>query len=311
MKRWILLAAVAAVLPAQSPIPDATVVAKVDGKDLTAGDLRKMIASDPRILPVFKAKPDEAIRDYFMMGALAEKGEALKLAEETPAKEQLENLRMQYERARIGILANAVISRELNSFPVPEEQVQKYYEANSGRFEQATVKIIAIRFKPGAKPKGTSDKDLEQAAKDALAAAHSPERSEEDARKLADLLVRQARGGVDFAQLAAKNSDDEETKKAGGDFGVISATTSYVPADLRNAALALKPGEVSDPIKVAVAFYIVRCEKKSLQPLSEVHSAILIDIRQQHRDQVLQDLQKRYIPVIERPDVLVLIGNGK
>ncbi len=305
------MAAAAAVLRAQALIPDNTVVAKVDGKDLTAGEVRKMLASDPRIVPEFKAKPDEAIRDYFLLGALAKKAETLKLPEESPAKEQLEGLQLQYERARVGILASAEISRELNSFPVPEEQAQKYYAANSARFEQVTVKIIAIRFQPAAKAKGTSDKDLEQAAKDLLAAAHSPDRSEQDAWKLADQLVHQAREGGDFAQLAAKNSDDEETKKAGGDFGVINASTSYVPPDLRRAALALKPGEVSDPVKVAVALYIVRCEKKGVQPISEVHSQILLEIRQQHRDEVLQDLQKRYIPTIEKLDTLVQIGNGK
>ena len=304
MKRWILLAAVAAVLRAQAPIPGDTVVAKVDGKAITAADLRNIINAAPGFLTMYRNKPDEAIRDYFVLRALAEKGGKFNLADQSPWKEQIEN-------ARVNILANAELSHELNSYVVPEGDVQKYFEAHQGRFEQATVKIIKIAFNPGVNAKGTSDEALADAARAVVAAAHNPNRSEADAKKLADDLAHQARGGVDFAKLAAQYSDDEETRNAGGDFGVIKINSSY-PAELKNAALALKPGDVSDPVKVAgFAYYIVRCQQKSAQPLTEVHSAIVLELRQQHNDELVKQLQQRYLPVIERPDALVQIGIGK
>jgi parvulin-like peptidyl-prolyl isomerase len=319
MKRWILLAAGAAGLCAQAPVPAAqapipgdTVVATVDGKPLTAGELRNIMAAAPRFLASYKTNPQETIRDYFVVHEMGKTAEQLNLMDKSPWKEQLENLRLQFENARMDLLANAAISNELNSYPVPEEQAQKYYEANRGRFEEATVKIIVIRFRAGdAKPKGTADTDLEAAARAVIQSAHSPDRSEEEAKKLADLLAHQARGGVDFAKLAAENSDDAETKNAGGDFGSISMATSYVPIDLRRAALALKPGEVSDPVKVAVAYYIVRCEKKSTLPLTQVHSQVLLEIRQQHRDEFIKQLQKRYTPAVENPAALIQLGIGK
>jgi parvulin-like peptidyl-prolyl isomerase len=305
MKRWILLAACAAVLPAQAPVPADTVVATVDGKSLTAGELRDIIAASPRFQAAFKSKPDETIRDYFVVRALAEEGEKLKLAEQSPWKEQIEN-------ARRELLTNAMISHELNAYMVPEEDAHKYFEANKDRFQQVTVKIIKIAFKADAKAKNTSDESLAQAAQSVIAAAHSPNRSEAQAQKLADDLSHQARGGVDFAQLATKYSDDEETAKAGGDFGAITMNTSYVPMDLRRAALALQPGDVSDPVKVpGICFYILRSEKKAPQNYQEVHNTILLEIRQKHADELVHALQQRYAPTIVKPDALIQIGNGK
>jgi parvulin-like peptidyl-prolyl isomerase len=305
MKRWILLAAFAAVLPAQAPVPADTVVATVDGKNLTAGELRDIIAASPRFQAAFKSKPDETIRDYFVVRALAEEGEKLKLADQSPWKEQIEN-------ARREILTNATISHELNAYMVPEDDAHKYFDANRDRFQQVTVKIIKIAFKADGKTKDTSDESLAQAAQSVIAAAHSPNRSEAQAQKLADDLSHQARGGVDFAKLATQYSDDEETAKSGGDFGSITMNTSYVPMDLRRAALALQPGDVSDPVKISgICYYILRCEKKAAQPYQEVHNTILLELRQKHADQLVQSLQKRYVPSIVKPDVLIQIGNGK
>jgi parvulin-like peptidyl-prolyl isomerase len=306
MKRWILLAASAAVLCGQAPIPNDTVVATVDGKSVTAGELREIIASaPPSFLAVFKSKPDEALRDYFVVRALAEEGEKLKLGEQSPWKEQIES-------ARREILTNATISHELNAYVVPEPDVQSYFEANKGKYQQVTVKLIKIGFNPNFKPTDTSNESLEKAAQATIAAAHSPSRSEADAKKLADDLAHQARGGVDFAKLATQYSDDEETKKSGGDFGVITMNTSYVPVDLRRAALALEPGQVSDPIKVSgIVYYIVKCEKKSALSLQDVHSSILLELRQQHTNQLLKKLQQQYLPAILKPEALIQIGNGK
>jgi parvulin-like peptidyl-prolyl isomerase len=253
---------------------------------------------------MYRNKPEEAIRDYFVLRALSEKADKLSLADQSPWKEQIEN-------ARVNILANAMLSHEFNAYAAPEADVQKYFEAHQGRFEQATVKIIKIAFNPAGKAKGTSDEALADAARAVVAAAHNPNRTEAEARKLAGDLAHQARGGGDFSKLAAEYSDDPETKNAGGDFGVIKITSSY-PAELKNAALALKPGEVSDPVKIqGFAYYIVRCQEKSAQPLQEVHSAIVLELRQQHNDELVKQLQQRYLPVVAKPDALIQIGIGK
>ena len=138
---------------------------------------------------------------------LPTKGEKLKLADQSPWKEQIED-------ARRKILTNATLSHELNGYVVPEPDVQQYFEANQGSFQQVTVKMIKVGFNPNFKPSDTSNETLAEAAQAVIAAAHSPNRSEADAKKLADDLAHQARGGVDFAQLAQKYSDDEDHRQS-------------------------------------------------------------------------------------------------
>ena len=76
--------------------------------------------------------------------------------------------------------------------------------------------------------------------------------------------------------------------------------------------LAGEPGQVSAPIKVSgIVYYIVKCEKKSALSLQDVHSSILLELRQQHTNQLLKKLQQQYLPAILKPEALIQIGNGK
>lgn len=290
---------------AQPPTPADAVVAKVDGRDVTAGELRKMIAAaGPAFLAAYKANPGNAIRDLFLLRELAGEGEKLKLADESPWKDQLEN-------ARMNILANAMITHELNSYMPPDAEVQKFYEANAARYEQVGIRIIKIGFQPGATPSGTSDDALAEQARGVLEAAHNAARAESDAQKLADEIAKKARAGGDFKKMAEDYSEDQESKKSGGDIGKISAATSWVPEPLKKAALALKPGETSEPVKVSVAFYIVHCDSKTAQALNDVRQQVVLELREQHRAAFLKDLQKKLTPALVNPEALVQIGNGK
>ena len=80
--------------------------------------------------------------------------------------------------------------------------------------------------------------------------------------------MTQLRGGADFAKLAEQYSEDPASKAAGGDFGVIKASSEY-PAELKSAVFALKPGEVG-ALRQPTAYYIIRVEEKGPQPVNEV-----------------------------------------
>ena len=308
MKSWILFATVAAAgwaqAPARTPIPPETVVATVDGKGLTYGELRQILeASPPALLQYFRQNPEDAIERVFLFRHLTEEADKLKLAEESPWKEQI-------EAQRENILGTAMLSHMANSYPASEEQVRAYYDAHKERFERVKLKIIKIGFQPGAQPaaaSGTSSEALADAARKTVEAAHNPIRAEADAARLASDLVKKLRAGADFSKIAAEYSDDEESKKKGGDFGALTPA-SAAPDSLKKAALAMKPGDVTEPIKVSVAFYILRCDEKSAQPLSEVHEQVLRDVRQEHVNEAIAQLEKRFKPAIVKPDALVQLG---
>jgi peptidyl-prolyl cis-trans isomerase SurA len=77
----------------------------------------------------------------------------------------------------------------------------------------------------------------------------------EAAQKKADDVYQHAKAGEDFAKLAIANSNSQ-TALDGGELGWRKGTE--LPTVLADTVLALKPGEVSAPIRAATGFHIVR-----------------------------------------------------
>ncbi|MGH8736233.1 MAG: peptidylprolyl isomerase [Burkholderiales bacterium] len=79
--------------------------------------------------------------------------------------------------------------------------------------------------------------------------------SEADAkRKLQDLRERIVRGGADFAELARVHSEDASAAR-GGDLGWLYPGDT-VP-DFERAMDALKPGEISQPVKTPFGWHLI------------------------------------------------------
>jgi peptidyl-prolyl cis-trans isomerase C len=276
-------------------VPDDTVVANVDGKDVTAGEIRQSMAYMPNeFIQLFQQNPKYAVQQLFMLRHLSDEAEKAKLGDESPLKEELAFL-------RANSMASAMISHEHNYYRVSNQQIKEFYDKNQARYQQAKIKVISIAFKPSAPLMGKvpSGKSLEDVARAISEGGSSQtQRTEEDARKLAEDLVKQIRGGADFAKLVAEHSEDATSKAAGGDFGVVNVNSSY-SADVKKAVLALKAGEVTDPLRQPNAFYIIRVEEKTIQPMGEVTNSINEEIRGAHLNQWLGDMNKRFEPTVK------------
>jgi peptidyl-prolyl cis-trans isomerase C len=291
----ILCSALLAQLPAGAAVSPETVVAKVDGKDVTAGEIQKALLNmPPQFMQLFRQNPKAAVQNLFVMRYLAEEGEQLKLGERTPLKEQL-------EMQRANALAGARLNYEHDNYQVPVNVVNEYYTRNQAKYQQAKIKVISIAFKPAVAGAGTAPNigALDQVARAALDAAHSQNvRSEADAAQRAVEVAQKVRAGEDFAKLVAEYSDDEKSKAAGGDFGVVTLSSSY-PEEIKTAVFALNPGQVTDPIRQASAFYVIRLEEKSTQPMNEVMEPIIQELRSAHTNEWFKDLTKRFDPTVE------------
>ncbi len=300
MKTCVLLIA-AALVSAQAPppvAPETVVAAFSDGSKLTLGDLRKLIEQDPRFMQAFQQDATRALKEVSMVMYTAAQGEKLKLADESPWKEQIEMVRKQ-------VLSSAMFNHERNHYPVTEESIEAYYKANQARYEQVEIKIIKLSFLPG-KPAGKLS--VEEEARRAFEIAHAgTDRPEAETRALAADIVKKLREGADFAKLVEKYSDDQESKSSGGDFGAVKPTSPYAD-NFKKAVLALKPGEVSEPIQSGNSLYIARAEKKSVQPLDQVRLQIVDDIKDAHLREYLAELEKRFAPTILRPDVVAQLN---
>ena len=298
MKYLFTLALACTPLVAQTlpgAVPDNTVVASVDGKDVTAGEIRQSMAFMPNeFIQLFQQNPKYAVQQLFMLRYLSDEAEKAKLAEQSPLKEQLAFL-------RANSMASAMVSHEHNFYPVSNQQIKEFYEKNQARYQQARIKVIYIAFKPAAPVMGQvpSGKSLEDVARAISQGGSSQtQRTEAEARKLAEDLVKQIRGGADFAKLVAQYSEDPTSKAAGGDFGVVNINSSY-SADVKKAVLALKVGEVTDPLPQSNAFYIIRVEEKTIQPMAEVTVSISEEIRGAHLNQWLAEVGKRFEPTVK------------
>jgi len=294
-KQILIFAIVSISLYAQAPAADPQkVVATIAGKDITVADVQKMTAMfSAQDLQQYQQNPQFILSQFFLFLHLAEEGDKLKLLEKSPYKEQYEGLKLQLER-------NARINEENNTFPVSPEMIDKYYQEHSAQYEQAKIKVIYIAYAGQETPKGTDPASVAAAARAAVAVGLS-KRSEADARTLATDIVKQLRGGADFVKLVAQYSEDAASKAAGGDFGLVKAVGEY-PAELKTAVFALKPGEISEPIRQPTAYYIVRLEEKGSQPVDEVREKIIQTIRNDHMNQWMKDMNASYQAVIKDPE---------
>jgi peptidyl-prolyl cis-trans isomerase D len=146
--------------------------------------------------------------------------------------------------------------------PVSDQQVQAYYQGHQKDYqvpEEVKVRHILIKVDAGADPK------VDAAAK----------------QKAEDLL-KQIKGGADFAALAKANSDDPGSKEQGGELGMIQRGVT-VPA-FEKAAFGLEPGQISDLVKTQFGYHIIKVEEKQtahLKSLDEVKAQILATLTRQ------------------------------
>lgn len=114
-------------------------------------------------------------------------------------------------------------------------------------------------------------------------AAHILVETEEKARE----LKAQIDGGADFAEVAKANGTDG-TAANGGELGWF-LHSDMVP-EFADAAFAMEPGTISDPVKSAFGWHLIKLEEKRDRPapeLDEVRGQLTGDLAQQAQDAIL------------------------
>lgn len=296
MKHWYLIVAFGWAAFAQSPLPPRTpndkIVAKIDGKDVTAGEVyAALTAMPPQFVQMYNQNPKYAIQQLFMMRYLAAEGEKLGLGERSPYKEQL-------EAERANVLASALLGYQQDHVAVPDESVQKYYDEHKDQYQQAKIRAIVVRFKPVVDPKASVD---ERARVDVENQIFNVHRSEEEARAVAAEITGKLKDGADFAKLVLDYSDDAGSKAKGGDFGVVDVNSKHLD-EIKQAVARLKAGEISAPVRTSNAYFVIRVDEKSLQSKDQVAGAIAQDLRKVQLKAWFDDVTRRFQPSVESPE---------
>ncbi len=148
------------------------------------------------------------------------------------------------------------------SISLTDAAVEEYYRAHRADFErpaQAFLSYVAVSRRPLA---GDS--------------AHALDRAREIRQELLD--------GADFAEVAARESADSVSRADGGDLGPVPPGT-FVPA-FEDAALALRPGQISEPVLTQFGYHIIRLESKRDALLHARHILVPIELYGEHLAQV-------------------------
>lgn len=118
----------------------------------------------------------------------------------------------------------------------------------------------------------------------------------------AEEVIKRLKNGEDFATLANEKSKD--TNAEGGDLGFFTRGQMLKPFE--DAAFALKPGQISEPVKTQFGWHVIKVEEKRDQPLpsfDEVKEAIMGQLVQAKAQQVVTGLRDAAKIEIVDPDL--------
>jgi peptidyl-prolyl cis-trans isomerase C len=261
---------------AWAQLPPETVVVRIDGQPVTAAFLKAVMETNPPEARAGLMRDPKTFLDYIAfsqkLAALAEKAH---LDQQSPVKETL-------EAQRIQTLASAEYAALQDSIPVSAQDQKKFYETHPERYTQARIKLLYVSFHDKPAPNAKS-------------------LTEPEAKAKIEKLLAQIRAGADFVKLVKENSEDSSAAK-NGDYGApIRQSEKLLPEPAMRAIFALKPGQVSDPVRTAAGYYLFRLEDLTTQPYQAVQSDIFMEIRQVRFEAEMNKIRKSDIK-IEKPE---------
>lgn len=163
--------------------------------------------------------------------------------------------------ARVLTLYPDVVIRD-SVVQVSDREVEQYYQAHRQDFDRRGVASLSYVEVPR----------IRNAADSAAARARAQE------------VRRELLRGADFAAVAQRESADSVSGAKGGDLGEVTQNT--FDSQFERAALALKPGQMSEPVLSPFGYHIIKLESKSGAKYHARHVLIPIELAGAHLDEV-------------------------
>jgi len=213
------------------------------------------------------------------------------------------------------------------------QEVSDYFKANTAQYQVPEKKNLTLLIADQAKLEASvnpTDTELQKVYDQNKEAFRTPERvkarhillktqgkpaSEEAAIKTkAESLLKQIKGGADFAKLAKENSEDSGadgksgSAAKGGDLGDWITHGQMVP-EFDKAIFSLKPGQTSDLVKTVYGYHIVQTlerQEAGLRSFAEVKGELATQWKKQRVNDLMQQAsdkaQQAWIKDPSRPD---------
>lgn len=239
-------------------------LAKVGDTVITQADFDKEMKGLPEF--VQKMFEDAAGKEKFLEELVKREllyKEALKkgLDKDQEYVKKLEDFR---KITLVGLLLQKEIEAKVK---VTDQDIKDYFEKNKDKFAPVTQ----------------------------IKASHILVKTEEEAKKIEERLKK----GEDFAQIAKKSSIDPASAKNGGDLGYFSKG-QMVP-EFESAAMRLKKGEISEPVKTKYGYHIIKVTDKKIGQVVEfekvknlISQNLMAEKQKEVFDSYIEELKKSY-----------------
>lgn len=264
------------------------VVAVINGQNITAEEaLRQLQALPQNELQQFQRSGGgltSALQQIYLMRHLSDLATQEHLDQQEPWKTQL-------EFAHSNMLAQAYVNNISSKINPSADEVKSYYDQHSQEFQEAKLSAIIVNFTP---PGTTAPPNMPGA------------RSEAQAKTKADDLVKKIRGGANFATLAKTDSDHKASADKGGELGVF--TPERLPKEISDPVFKLKAGEITDPIREASGYYILKVDSIDKKTFENAQSEIVSQLKSDQVRKTLDQQSQQYKVQVQDSDFFNLPG---
>ncbi len=199
------------------------------------------------------------------------------------------------------------------------DELQRYFEANKAQYTTPERKSLAVLIADQTKIEQSvnpTDADLQRAYAqnqsqyrigESVKVRHillktqgKPVADDAKTKAQAEDLLKQVRGGANFAELAKKYSEDPGSANSGGEY-TVQRNGQMVP-EFETAAFTLKPGE-SQVIKTTYGYHIIQVmqhDPARLKPFEEVKASIAADWKKQRVNDLMQQISDKAQSMLQK-----------
>jgi peptidyl-prolyl cis-trans isomerase D len=168
-----------------------------------------------------------------------------------------------------------------------ESHKEDYRVGERRKIKYALVDVEQLRTRavvlPGEIEKYYRDNEPQYTTPEQVRASHillkTEGKDEATVKAKAETLLKQVKGGADFATLARKESEDDQSKAQGGDLDYFGR--GRMVKEFEDVAFSLPVGQVSEVVKSSFGFHIIKVTDKKPEARRS-----LDEVRQQITDQL-------------------------
>ena len=254
--------------------PD-NVIATINGRKFTFGEFEKLTQIlSPQMKALAAKDPGQFLKQIAISEMLLKEAEKLKVDQMTPWRDQLEMVRRD-------VLSKAVITHKSEVTKVAPEDVRKYYDGNLEWFREARVRVIFV-----------SRASFEQRLADGKVLGA---KSVEEMKARAEKVLKLAREGQNFVDLAKEYSDDRDSAEQNEAMLAtpIRANDDGIPKNMRDAVLKAEVGRIVGLLEHETGWYVFKVESNAVPSFAEAKGPVEKRLRDAAVQRWVDEMQTR------------------